>query len=82
VVQAHFEIVEEFVETERGTGGFGHRHQMIHVGAAARLLVGSPHSDDLEFFKNKIKRSQPAAQLLHREAGASSLARGKFQLFI
>jgi dUTP pyrophosphatase len=24
VVQAHFEMVEEFVETERGTGGFGH----------------------------------------------------------
>lgn len=24
VVQAHFEIVEEFVETERGAGGFGH----------------------------------------------------------
>jgi dUTP pyrophosphatase len=24
VVQAHFEMVEEFVETERGAGGFGH----------------------------------------------------------
>ncbi|MEK1834701.1 MAG: dUTP diphosphatase, partial [Pseudomonas sp.] len=24
VVQAHFEMVEEFVETQRGTGGFGH----------------------------------------------------------
>jgi len=24
VVQAHFEMVEEFVETERGSGGFGH----------------------------------------------------------
>ncbi|WP_406227857.1 dUTP diphosphatase [Pseudomonas siliginis] len=24
VVQAHFEMVKEFVETERGTGGFGH----------------------------------------------------------
>lgn len=24
VVQAHFEMVEAFVETERGTGGFGH----------------------------------------------------------
>ncbi len=24
VVQAHFEMVEEFVETERGVGGFGH----------------------------------------------------------
>jgi len=24
VVQAHFDLVEEFVETERGTGGFGH----------------------------------------------------------
>ncbi|MCV2221292.1 dUTP diphosphatase [Pseudomonas mercuritolerans] len=24
VVQAHFEMVGEFVETERGTGGFGH----------------------------------------------------------
>jgi len=24
VVQAHFEMVEEFVEPERGTGGFGH----------------------------------------------------------
>jgi len=24
VVQAHFEMVEEFVGTERGTGGFGH----------------------------------------------------------
>jgi dUTP pyrophosphatase len=24
VVQAHFEVVAEFAETERGTGGFGH----------------------------------------------------------
>ncbi|PHH41486.1 dUTP diphosphatase [Pseudomonas putida] len=24
VMQAHFEMVEEFVETERGAGGFGH----------------------------------------------------------
>ncbi|MCK1790108.1 dUTP diphosphatase [Pseudomonas violetae] len=24
VVQAHFEMVQEFVETERGAGGFGH----------------------------------------------------------
>ncbi len=24
VVQAHFEMVEEFVETQRGSGGFGH----------------------------------------------------------
>jgi dUTP pyrophosphatase len=24
VVQAHFEMVEEFVETQRGAGGFGH----------------------------------------------------------
>ncbi len=24
VVQAHFEMVDEFVETERGAGGFGH----------------------------------------------------------
>ena len=24
VVQAHFDIVESFTETERGTGGFGH----------------------------------------------------------
>jgi dUTP pyrophosphatase len=24
VVQAHFDVVDEFTETERGTGGFGH----------------------------------------------------------
>ncbi|MNR62122.1 Deoxyuridine 5'-triphosphate nucleotidohydrolase [compost metagenome] len=24
VVQAHFELVDEFHESERGTGGFGH----------------------------------------------------------
>ena len=24
VVQAHFELVEQFDETQRGTGGFGH----------------------------------------------------------
>lgn len=24
IVQAHFEVVEDFVETERGEGGFGH----------------------------------------------------------
>ena len=28
VVQANFEIVEEFVETERGAGGFGHTGQV------------------------------------------------------
>jgi hypothetical protein len=62
VVQAHFEMVEEFVETQRGAGGFGRPAEMTDRPLWRGLAPGHAADPNLVALR---KREQTPSPWLH-----------------